>query len=236
MVEPKTLSLENRFGPLGPTRVQIPPPPLHRPNSVQPCGIEQEKGGPRARLLLPVGFENSVRWLIAGPGWLLDSFALPNSGRSCVVWSFVYLALCRLLQLVVLLFRSERSKELEILVLRHELAILRRQPRRAKLRPVDRAILAALSRALPRSALGSLSARPATLLRWHRELVNRRWTYPHRPGRPRLDRRLRALVVRLARENPGWVQTRARAPDQPDRRRTRSIRLPCCAETSSRGR
>jgi putative transposase len=121
-----------------------------------------------------------------------------------VVWSFVYLALCRLLQLVVLLFRSERSKELEILVLRHELAILRRQPRRAKLRPVDRAILAALSRALPRSALGSLSVRPATLLRWHRELVKRRWTYPHRPGRPRLDRRLQALVVRLARENPGW--------------------------------
>jgi putative transposase len=122
-----------------------------------------------------------------------------------VVWSFVYLALCRLLQLVVLLFRSERSKELEILELRHELAILRRQPRRAKLRPVDRAILAALSRALPRSALGSMSVRSATLLRWHRELVRRRWTYPHRrSGRPRLDRRLQALVVRLARENPGW--------------------------------
>ena len=119
-----------------------------------------------------------------------------------MVWSCVYLALCRLLQLVVLLFRSERSKELEILVLRHELAILRRQPRRAKLRPVDRAILAALSRALPRSAL-SLSVRPATLLRWHRELVKRRWTYPRRPGRPWLDRRLQALVLRLARENPG---------------------------------
>jgi Integrase core domain len=114
-----------------------------------------------------------------------------------VVWSCVYLALCRLLQLVVLLFRSERSKELEILVLRHELAILRRQPRRAKLRPVDRAILAALSRALPRSALGSLSVRPATLLRWHRELVNRRWTYPRRPGRPWLDRRLQALLISL---------------------------------------
>jgi putative transposase len=119
-----------------------------------------------------------------------------------VVWSFVYLALCRLLQLVVLLFRSERSKELEILVLRHELTILRRQPRRAKLRPVDRAILAALSRALPRSALGSLSVRPATLLRWHRELVKRRWTYPRRPGRPRLDRRLQALVVGLAHGVP----------------------------------
>ena len=122
-----------------------------------------------------------------------------------MVWSFVYLAVCRLVQLVVLLCRSERSKELEILVLRHELAILRRQPLRARLRPVDRAILAALARALPRNAWTSLSVRPATLLRWHRQLVRRRWTYPHRaPGRPSLDRRLRTLVVRLARENPAW--------------------------------
>jgi putative transposase len=122
-----------------------------------------------------------------------------------LVWSFVYLALCRLVQLVVLLCRSERSKELEILLLRHELAILRRQPRRARLGAVDRALLTALARALPRSAWTTLSVRPATLLRWHRELVRRRWTYPHRrPGRPRLDRRLQVLVVRLARENPGW--------------------------------
>jgi putative transposase len=93
-----------------------------------------------------------------------------------VVWSFIYVALCRLLQLVVLLGRSGRSKELEILLLRHELAILRRQPRRARLRPVDRAILAALTRALPRSAWASSSVSPATLLRWHRQLVRRRWT------------------------------------------------------------
>jgi putative transposase len=122
-----------------------------------------------------------------------------------VGWSFVYLGLCRLFQLAVLLCRSERSKELEILLLRHELAILRRQPRRASVRPVDRAILAALARALPRSAWASLSVSPATLLRWHRELVRRRWTYPRRrPGRPPLDRRVEALVARLARENPGW--------------------------------
>jgi putative transposase len=122
-----------------------------------------------------------------------------------VVWSFLYVALGRLLQLVVLLGRSERSKELEILVLRHGLAILRRQPRRARLRPVDRAILAAFARGLPRSALGSLSVRPATLLRWHRQLVRRRWTYPRRdPGRPPFDRRQQVLVLRLARENPAW--------------------------------
>jgi putative transposase len=122
-----------------------------------------------------------------------------------VAWSFVYLALCRLVQLVVLLCRSERSKEVEILLLRHELAILRRQRRHAPVRPVDRAILAALARALPRSAWTGLSVSPATLLRWHRQLVRRRWTYPHgRPGRPPLDRRVQALVVQLARENPGW--------------------------------
>jgi putative transposase len=122
-----------------------------------------------------------------------------------VFWSFVYVALCRLLQLVVLLSRSERLNELEILVLRHELAILRRQPGRASFRPVDRAILAALARVLPGRTLEGLSVRPATLLRWHRQLVRRRWTYPHRRlGRPALDRRVQTLVVRLARENPSW--------------------------------
>jgi putative transposase len=122
-----------------------------------------------------------------------------------VAWSFIYVALCRLLQLVVLLCRSERSKELEILLLRHELAILRRQPRRAPVRPVDRALLAALARALPRRAWTGLSVHPATVLRWHRQLVKRRWTYPHKPpGRPSLDRRVQELVVRLARENPCW--------------------------------
>jgi putative transposase len=129
-----------------------------------------------------------------------------------VGWSFVYLGLCRLFQLVVLLGRSERSKELEILLLRHELAILRRQPRRAPVRPVDRALLAALARALPRRAWTGLSVRPATALRWHRQLVRRRWTYPHRPpGRPPLDRCVQALVVRLARENPGWGYKRISA-------------------------
>jgi putative transposase len=122
-----------------------------------------------------------------------------------VGWSFVHLGRCRLFQLMVLLCRSERSKELEILLLRHELAILRRQPRRAPVRPVDRALLAALARALPPSAWTGSSVRPATLLRWHRQLVRRRWTYPSkRSGRPPLDRRVRALVVRLARENPSW--------------------------------
>jgi putative transposase len=100
--------------------------------------------------------------------------------------------------------RSGRSKELEILVLRHELAILRRQTRRPQLSPADRTLLAALSRALPRPAWTSLF-KPETLLRWHRQLVSRRWSYPQaRSGRPPLERSLRTLIVRLARENPDW--------------------------------
>ena len=120
-----------------------------------------------------------------------------------MVWSLVYLALCRLVQLVVLLCRSERSKELEILLLRHELAILRRQPRRARLRPVDRAILAALARALPRSAWTSLSVSPTTLLRWHRQLVNRRYHTGCRGGRRSIGASTRWLFNLHARTRAG---------------------------------
>ncbi len=104
-----------------------------------------------------------------------------------MVWSFVYLVVRKLLALVVITGRSERSKELEILVLRHELALLKRQSGRPRLEPADRALLAALSQLLPRLLWPAFSVRPETLLRWHRQLVARRWTYPQRkPGRPRL--------------------------------------------------
>jgi putative transposase len=122
-----------------------------------------------------------------------------------VLCSLVHLLLGRLFALVVLVGRSDRSKELEILVLRHELSILRRQVRRPPLRHSDRVLLAALSRALPRRGWTIFSVSPRTLLRWHRLLVARRWTYPHSgPGRPPIDRELQDLVVRLARENPSW--------------------------------
>jgi len=122
-----------------------------------------------------------------------------------VVLSFLYWALRRLLEVLVLRMRSERAKEIEILVLRHQLQLLERQVVRPQLRPADRALLAALSRALPRSAWASFFVTPATVLRWHRELVARRWTYPHRrPGRPATTVEVRELVLRLARENPGW--------------------------------
>ncbi len=127
-------------------------------------------------------------------------------GRSRgVVLSLLYWSLRRLLELLVLRMRAERAKEIEILVLRHQLRLLERQVARPQLRPADRALLAALSRVLPRRAWSSFVVSPATLLRWHREVVARRWTYPHRrPGRPETAFELRELVVRLARENPGW--------------------------------
>jgi putative transposase len=84
-------------------------------------------------------------------------------------------------------------------------SMLRRQARQPKLTRADRALLAALSRSLPRVGWAVFSVKPATLLRWHRQLVARRWTYAHRaPGRPPLESSLRALIVRLGRENPHW--------------------------------
>jgi putative transposase len=121
------------------------------------------------------------------------------------LWAFTYMALHRLLELFVLLVRSDVSKEIELLVLRHEVALLRRQVKRPSFELADRALLAALSRLVPRSSWGSFGVTPETLLSWHRRLVAKRWTYPLRPpGRPRVDRETTALVVRLARENPRW--------------------------------
>jgi putative transposase len=122
-----------------------------------------------------------------------------------LLWSFAYLAVWNLFALVWLLARPRRSKELEILVLRHELATLRRQARQPKLTRADRALLTTLSRSLPRVAWAGFPVKPATLLRWHRQLVARRWTYVHRgPGRPPLESSLRTLILRLGHENPHW--------------------------------
>ncbi len=120
--------------------------------------------------------------------------------------SLLYWSLRRLLELVVLGRRSEREKEIEILLLRHQLRLLERQVARPRLTQSDRVLLAAFCRVLPRQTWRrSLLVTPATLLRWHRELVARRWTYPHRrPGRPATPAGVRELVARLARENPGW--------------------------------
>ncbi len=111
-----------------------------------------------------------------------------------------YLTLCRSVQLLALLTRRDAAKDLELLVLRHQLTVLRRQVPRPKLEPADRALLAAISRVLL-----CFLVTPQTLLRWHRRLIAAAWTYPHRgPGRPPLNQEVRHLIIRLARENPHW--------------------------------
>jgi transposase len=123
--------------------------------------------------------------------------------------SFVYVVAWRLFAFVLLLARGDRSKELEILLLRHELSILRRQARRPRLAERDRLLLAALSRVMPRHSWQAFVVTPETLLRWHRRIVARRWTYAHRrPGRPRLEPQVRELILRLARENSHWGYVR----------------------------
>jgi transposase InsO family protein len=118
---------------------------------------------------------------------------------------FAYWVVRRLFELLILFGRSERAKEVEILVLRHELQVLRRQVGRPRLRSVDRVLLAAFGQLLPEARRRSFLVQPATFLRWHRELVRHRWTYARRsPGRPLLPAQMRELILRLAAENPGW--------------------------------
>ncbi|WP_446220039.1 integrase core domain-containing protein [Micromonospora sp. IBHARD004] len=123
--------------------------------------------------------------------------------------SLVYLLLRQVLRMLSQLVRDDGAKDVEILVLRHQVAVLRRQVHRPDLEPADRVVLAVLSRLLPRSRWSTFFVTPATLLRWHRELVARRWTYPHaRPGRPPVNAQVRELVLRLAAENPSWGHRR----------------------------
>src|SRR5438105_8327961 len=110
-----------------------------------------------------------------------------------------------MLAVAALRLRSREFKELEIVVLRHELAVLRRQVARPRLKESDRVFLAAASRLLSRTSRQSFFVRPDTLLGWHRRLVQKRWTYSgQRPGRPSVSAETRELVLRLARENPRW--------------------------------
>ena len=138
-------------------------------------------------------------WLSAGPRrsalWVLVSMR------------FAYLAVLRMFSWLALLARSDRAKDAEILILRHQVAVLQRQVKAPRLSWADRAVLAALARLLPGGQLRQvrLIVSPRTLLRWHADLVRRRWTCPRRsPGRPRTAVSVRALVLEMARDNPGW--------------------------------
>jgi putative transposase len=108
------------------------------------------------------------------------------------------------LELLVLRVRTDRSKDVEILVLRHQLGVLQRQIPRPRFEPDDRAILTAFARVLGRDRWPLFMVKPDTILRWHRRLVANHWTYPHRPGRPSTTVETRRMIIRLARENPTW--------------------------------
>ena len=132
----------------------------------------------------------------------------PSTARApsslAVALRLAYLILTRVLSWLALLARTDAAKDVEILVLRHEVAVLRRHHPHARFSWADRAFFSALSRRLPVDLRRLRLVSPRTLLRWHAQLVARRWTYPRPPGRPPVAQPVRALVVRMALENPRW--------------------------------
>jgi hypothetical protein len=139
--------------------------------------------------------------------------------------SLLYLIMMRLFGWLVLLARSDSTKDAEILVLRHEVAVLRRQVARPELGWADRALFAALARLLPRELRRHRLVTPCTLLAWQRRLVARHWRYPNQPGRPPVPPEIRELVTRLAKQNPRYVEPGVM---------WRRVMLPCSSRCVSR--
>jgi putative transposase len=125
--------------------------------------------------------------------------------------SLCYLVCGRVLQLALLRYRSDDRKELEIIVLRHELAILRRRTRRPAMTTVDRLYLAAASRLLPRAAWRSFMVTPATLLQWHRRLMAKRWTCPRPVGAPYTTAAIHALFPHRPRPQARIIRCATKA-------------------------
>ena len=123
----------------------------------------------------------------------------------------LYLIFIRVCGWLVLLGRSSASKNAELLVLRHEIAVLRRTKPRPRLDWADRAVLAALIRQLPRRLRAQRLVTPGTVLRWHRRLVTKKWTYPNRTGLPPVSAEIATLIGRLASENASWGTSGSRA-------------------------
>ena len=125
-----------------------------------------------------------------------------------VAVKLIYQLILKIFAWLELLARDDAANHVEILALRHEVEILRRQGGKPKPSWSDRAVLAALARLLPRELRAHRIVTSATLLAWHRRLVKRRWNQPRSPGRPPLSQELRDLIVMLARDNPGWGHRR----------------------------
>jgi hypothetical protein len=150
-----------------------------------------------------------------------------------MTFRLLYLIFCQLFGWLGLLARAQASKNAEILVLRHEVTVLRRQVSRPRSSLPDRAVLAALTRLLPKQHRLHRFVTPETLLRWHRDLIKRRWTYPHRqPGRPSTVPELRRLILRMAAENPTWGYRRIHGELARLGQRSRRARCGCSSNTA----